>query len=116
MAPGFVAAAFRHRRDTRILLEFFRGGVAFRLFTKRDEEARGKDCASAWQGGKSGEIGRLLGALRNGVVEVCNGLQDNAERGDEGLNPEGIGAIPPSSVVSGVALLMAWRRLSMTLS
>jgi hypothetical protein len=52
MDPGFVAAAFRHRRDTRILLEFFRGGVAFPLFTKRDEEARGKDCASAWQGGK----------------------------------------------------------------
>ena len=52
MDPSFVPAAFRHRRDTRILLEFIRGGVAFPLFTERDEEAGGKDSASAWQGGK----------------------------------------------------------------
>src|SRR5262245_48911556 len=36
-----------------------------------------------------------LGALRNGVVEVGNGLQDNAELGDEGLNQKGIGGDNP---------------------
>ena len=52
MDPRFVPASFRHRRDTRILLAFIRGGVAFPLFTARDEEARGTDGASTWQGGK----------------------------------------------------------------
>jgi hypothetical protein len=37
----------------------------------------------------------MLGTLRNGVVEVCNGLQDNSELGDEGLNQEGIGGNNP---------------------
>jgi hypothetical protein len=32
-----------------------------------------------------------LGALRNGVVEVRDRLQDHAELGDEGLDQEGIG-------------------------
>jgi hypothetical protein len=86
MDPGFVAAAVYHRRDARILLECIRGSGAFPLFTKRDAEAGGKDGASAWQGGKSGDIGMPLGTLRHGVVEVGNGLQDNAELGDEGLH------------------------------
>ena len=32
-----------------------------------------------------------LGALRHGLVDVGNGLQDAPELGDEGLNQEGIG-------------------------
>jgi hypothetical protein len=52
MDPRFVPAAFRHRRDPRVLLAFLRGGVAFPMFTERDEEAGGKDGASAWQSGK----------------------------------------------------------------
>ena len=52
MDPSFVPAAFCDRRDPRILLEFRRGSVAFPLFTERDEEAGGKDGASAWQSGQ----------------------------------------------------------------
>jgi hypothetical protein len=91
MDPGFVAAAFCHRRNTSILLQFISGAVAVTLFAERNEEAGGKNSARAWQGGKSGEIGMALGALRNGMVEVCNGLQDDPELGDEGLNQEGMG-------------------------
>ena len=36
-----------------------------------------------------------LGTLRNDVVEVCNGLQDNSELGDEGLPQEGLGDANP---------------------
>ena len=76
MDPGFIAAAFRHRRDASILLECIGGGVAFPLFAERDEETRGKDRPSAWQGGKQGEVGMALGALRNGMVEVCDRVQE----------------------------------------
>jgi hypothetical protein len=46
--PGLLAAAFRNRCNTRIFLEFLGRSVAFPLFTKGDEEARGKDRPSAW--------------------------------------------------------------------
>jgi hypothetical protein len=56
-----------------------------------------------------------LGTLRHGMVEVRNGLQDNSELGDEGLNQEGIGGDNPLICGQRWALLMAWMRLSMTL-
>jgi hypothetical protein len=52
MDPRFVPAAFRYWRDTRVLLEFLRGGGVFTLFPEGDEEAGGKDGASAWQSGQ----------------------------------------------------------------
>ena len=91
MDPGLLAAAFRDRRNARIFLEFLGGGVAFPLFAKGHEEAGGKDGPSPWQGVKQREVGMVLGALRDGVVEVGNGLQGDAELGDEGLHQEGIG-------------------------
>ena len=66
MDPGVIAAAFRHRRDARVLLECIGGGVAVPLCAAGDEEARGKDRTSAWQGGKPGAVGMALGAVRNG--------------------------------------------------
>jgi hypothetical protein len=86
MDPGFIAAPFRHRRDARILLEFIRGGVTCTLFPESDEEAGSKDRASARQGGKQAEVGMLLGAVRNGRAEVCNGMQDGSELGNERLD------------------------------
>ena len=64
--PGFLAAAFRHWRNTRIFLEFLGRSVAFPLFAKGHEEARGKDGPGAWQGVKQREVGMVLGALRDG--------------------------------------------------
>jgi hypothetical protein len=52
MDPGIIAAAFCHRRDTSILLQFISGAVAVTLFAERKEEAGGKNSARAWQGGK----------------------------------------------------------------
>ena len=90
MDPGLIAAAFRHWRDASILLEFIGGGVAFTLFAEGDEQARGKDRTSTWQGGKQGEVGMALGALRDGMIEVCDRLQDDPELGDERLHQEGM--------------------------
>src|SRR5215831_13538634 len=41
--PGFLATAFRDRRNPRIFLEFCGRGIAFALFAKSHEETRGKD-------------------------------------------------------------------------
>jgi hypothetical protein len=90
MDPGFIAAPFRHRRDARILLECIGGGVTCTLFAEGDEQARGTDRTGAWQGGKQGEVGMALGALRDGMVEVCDRLQDAPELGDESLHHEGM--------------------------
>ena len=57
MAPGCVAAAFSHWRDTRILLEGIRGRVAFPLFTEGDQEARGKEPPAPGRAGNKGKSG-----------------------------------------------------------
>ena len=62
MDPSFLAAAFRHGRNTGIFLKFLGRSVAFPLFAKGDEEARGKDGTGAWQGVKQREVGMVLGA------------------------------------------------------
>ena len=90
--PGFLATAFRDRGDTCIFLEFRGRGIAFPLFAKGDEEAGGKDGPGSWQGVKQWEIRMRLGALRNGVVEVCDGLQGHAELADKGLDEERSGS------------------------
>ena len=46
--PGLLAAAFCHWRNPSIFLEFLGRRVAFPLFAKGHEEARGKDSTSAW--------------------------------------------------------------------
>ena len=88
MDPGLSAATFRHRRDARILLAFIRGGVTCTRLSESDEEAGSTDRASARQGGKQGEVGRRPGAGCNGLVEVCNGLQDGPELSAERLDEE----------------------------
>jgi hypothetical protein len=57
-----------------------------------------------------------LGVWRNGFVEGVDGVHSDAELADKGTNQESSGAMTPSSVVRGVALLMAWRRWSMTVT
>jgi hypothetical protein len=90
MHPGFMATAFRHWRDASILLECIGGGLAFTLFAEGDEQAGSQDGASPWQGGKQGEVGMALGAWCDGMVEVCDRLQDDPELGDESLHQEGM--------------------------
>src|SRR5215813_10538393 len=71
--PGFLAAAFSHRRDPGIFLEFGGGGVAFALFAEGDEQPRGEDGARSWEGLEQGEIGMALRALRDGGVKIGDG-------------------------------------------
>jgi hypothetical protein len=91
MAPGVVAAAFGHGRDTSRRLQCISGAVAVTRCAERHEAAAGNHRARAWQGGTAGASGRALGAWRQGRVEVCHGVQDAPELGDEGLNQAGSG-------------------------
>ena len=86
MDPGFRAAPFRHRRDARILLACIRGGVTCTLCPASDEEAGSKDRAR--QDGQPGAVGRLLGAVRPGMVAVGHGMQEGSELGHERLDEE----------------------------
>ena len=79
--PRFLATAFRDRRDARIFLEFLGRRIAVPLFAKGHEEAWGKDGTGAWQGVKQREGGMVLGAWRDGFIEVGNGRQSDAELG-----------------------------------
>ena len=67
------------------------GGIAFALFAEGDEEPGGEDGPGSWEGLEQGEVGMALGALRDGGVEVGDGLQGDTELGDEGLHQQGIG-------------------------
>ena len=90
--PGLLATAFRDRRDARVFLELVGRGEAFPLFAEGDEAAGSKHRSGPWQGSKQREVGRLLGTLRHGCVEVGNGLQRDAELGHEGVHQEHIGS------------------------
>ena len=89
--PGFLATAFRDRRNARVFLAFIGGGEAFSLFAEGDEEAGSKNGSGPWQGVKQREVGMVLGAVRHSCIEVGNGLQRDAELGNEGLHQENIG-------------------------
>src|SRR2546428_4673728 len=89
--PGLLAAPFGHRRDPGIFLEFGGGGIAFALFAEGDEQPGGEDGARSWEGLEQGEIGMVLRALRDGGIEIGDGLQGGPELGNEGLHQERIG-------------------------
>ena len=59
VAPRCLAAAFRHRRHTRICLEVLGRSVGCPLFAKGHEEAWGKDGTGAWQGVKQRKVGMV---------------------------------------------------------
>jgi hypothetical protein len=72
-------------------LEFVGGGKAFPLCAEGDEEAGSTNGPSTWEGIHQREVGMVLRALRDGFVEVCDGLQGDPELGDEGWHEEDIG-------------------------
>ena len=86
-----LAAAFCHRRAARALLECSGGCRAFPLCAAGDEEARSADGASARQGLEQGEVGMVLGALRDGVIEVLDRVQGDTELAREGLHEQRMG-------------------------
>jgi hypothetical protein len=89
--PGLLATACCDRRHARLFLEGIGGGDAFPLCAEGDEEAGSTNGSGPWQGVKHREGGMVLGALRHGLVEVGNGLQHDAEWGDEGVPQENLG-------------------------
>ena len=89
--PGLLATPFGHWRDPGIFLEVGGGGIAVGLFAKGDEQPGGEDRARSWEGLDQGEIGMALSVLRDGGVEIGEGLQGDTELGDEGLPQKRIG-------------------------
>ena len=83
MDPGVLAAACRHRRAARILLECISGGVTGPRLPAGAAEAGRKDRTSAGQGGKHGAVGMRPSAVCQGMVEVRHGLPGGPELGDE---------------------------------
>jgi len=61
--PGFLAAAFRDRRNARIFLEFVGAGKAFPLFAEATRRRGAKNGPSTWQGIKQRKVGMVLRAL-----------------------------------------------------
>jgi len=77
--PRLLPAAFGDWGNTCIFLQFSRGGLAFALFAKGDEEAGREDWPGTWEGLEEGKVGMALGTLRDGRVEVRDGLQGAAQ-------------------------------------
>jgi hypothetical protein len=96
-------------------LECLGRSVARSLFTKGYQETRGQDRPGAWESLKQGEVGLLLGTLRDSVVAVGNALQGDVELGHERLHEQGVGGgMPPASVVHATARVMASLRVVIT--
>ena len=89
--PALLAAPLGYWRDPGIFLEFGGGGIALALFAEGNEQPGGEDGARSWEGLEQGEIGMALRTLRDGGVEIGDGLQGDPELGDEGLHQERIG-------------------------
>ena len=89
--PGLLAAPCGSWRDPGIFLEFGGGGRACALCAEGDEQPGGEDGARSWEGLEQGEIGMALRTLRDGGVDIGEGLQGDPERGDEGLHQERMG-------------------------
>ena len=98
---GLRAAPCGSWRDPSIFLEFGGGGIAFALVAKGDQETRSEDRARSWQGLAQGEIGMALRALA--VSQSARAYTRSA-----------LGAMTPSSVVRGMADVLAWIRWAMT--
>ena len=88
--PGLLPAAFGHRRNPRIFLQFGGGGIAFPLFAEGDEQPGGEDGACPWKGLEQGEIGMVMSALRDGVIKGLDCLQGDPELVDKGLDEQGM--------------------------
>ena len=61
------------------------------MFAEGDEEAGSKNGSGPWQSVKQREVGMVLGALRHSGIDVGNGLQRDAELGNESLHQENVG-------------------------
>ena len=89
--PGRLPAAVGDRGTAHLFLQFGGRGRACALFAKGDEEAGGENRPSTWEGLEEGEVGRGLGPLRDGEVEISDGLQGDTGLGHKRLDQQGIG-------------------------
>ena len=68
VAPGWLAAAFRHGGHPGLFGACLGRRVARALCPTGHQEPRGKDRTGAWPSLQPGAVGRLLGPWRQGVV------------------------------------------------
>jgi hypothetical protein len=95
VAPGLLAAAFRHGRHRRLCLAGRGRSVACAVCTQGHEEAWGTDGPGAWQRLTQGAGGRLLGPWRAGGVAVGKALEGDAAWGHERVPHQGVGGAAP---------------------
>jgi hypothetical protein len=110
--PGVLPAAFRHGRDAGLCLQGSGGRLPFPLRSAGAQAAGRQDGARAGQGLQQGASGLPLGVLGHGWINRLDRVQGHAQLTDEGLDEQGMGGMTPSSVVKGVAGLLACTRLA----
>jgi hypothetical protein len=111
--PGLLAPACRDRRQARRCLACLGGGDAVSLCAAGAKEAGRTHGAGPWRGGQPRAVGMVLGAWRHRGLAGGNGRQRDAALGHERLPQEHSGGMTPSAGVSALALLIAWRRVSL---
>jgi hypothetical protein len=111
--PGLLAPACRDRRQARRFLACLGGGDAFSLCAAGAKEAGRTHGSGPWPGGQPRAVGMVLGAWRHRGLAGGNGRQRDAALGHERLPQEHSGGMTPSAGVSALALLIAWRQVSL---
>lgn len=89
--PGFLPAAFGHRRDPRICWQGGGGGIAGALFAEGDQEPGGEDGTSPGECLEARAVGMALGLRGDGGVDIGPRLPGDAELSDTGLDQPGRG-------------------------
>jgi hypothetical protein len=87
-----LPAAFGERGNPGIFLPCSRGGLALSVCANGDEEAGSAAGPSPWEGLAEGAGGMALGPRREGRVEGRDGLQGDAPRGPQRVDPQGMGS------------------------
>lgn len=88
MDPVFVAATFGDRGYARVFLKRVGGGETVSLFSEGGEQARGIDLAGTRQAGEEVEIGKLVTAAVDLVVETVDTGDHSAKLRQEGFDKQ----------------------------
>ena len=89
--PRLFTAAFGHRGNPSVLLQFNGRGIAFALLAKGDQKAGSKDGSGTWEGLEEGKVGVALGALGDSSVKMLDGVQGDTKLADKGLDEQDMG-------------------------
>jgi hypothetical protein len=113
-APGLLAAAFRHGRNTRISLECRDSGGTCPLCANGPQEARSKAGPAPGKASHQGLAGWSWARCARAWAPSAIAPQGTRSGATRAGPRRGVGGMRPSSVRSATALVMAWRRGALT--